>query len=336
MATNKRLPKNERADLVASLEHIVTVGCSKRDDVKRQRAASLQDTDPTCSHQERQLKHAEDVRLYETKGVKHQRKDAFWEEEYGDELDLYSFYQTSRRTLYRPHTNSRAHVPREIVLRCWERAVQAASNQIIINVEEDNSSKFNHAKEEIAFDQLAAVGSQRLVDSISGGSLCEEKRHESSWESIEIEIHEQEVDHEESSEEITKRQLRTPEEAIRKCRELKIASVEAVCLRCQIVFDSVQQCHMHFYGTATVLGCCWQLVKEQEIALMRTLMEAEVKAVTDLCTNRVVNVIQSDRKMDWQQVLSAIEIGDADPLLPSQVVENITKRVRQRYANLPF
>jgi hypothetical protein len=315
MAYRKALSRNERHDLVTSLEHIVTVGCVKRDEVKRRCDAAALD-DENHNLRTKRLRHAEDARLFETATEKRTQQDANWEYEHGYDIDLYAFYETSQRKTRCVENKSFTRVPREIVLRCWERAVQAASNQIKNTGTEKINTEIDE-KEDLLTDK------ERVVESTMDDSGDDQK-----------------VDDDASNKESTHRNTNvvviTPDDSIRRCHELNIPSVDKVCLRCGLLFDSVQQCRQHFHGTNKVLGCCWQLVKEKERALMRTLLEGEVKASTNLVVQRLSEAIEPTTKLGWRQILHALDSSDENPMLSPVVVENIKRRVHQRYAHLPL
>ena len=312
MANSKALSRDERHDLVTSLEHIVTVGCVKRDEFKRLRDAVALD-DEYHKHHTKRLRHAEDARLFETATETRIRQDAYWECEYGDDMDLYAFYETSRRKTRFVQNN---RVPREILLRCWERAVQAASNQI-----QTTGTDKVHLERDGNDDLL--TDKERVVESI-----------------IDDSGHDQKVDDDASRKERTHCNTNavviTPDDSIRRCNELNIASVSTECLRCGLRFDSIQQCRQHFHGTNKVLGCCWQMVKEKERALMRTLLEGEVKAATNLVAQRLLEAVEPTKKLGWRQILHTLDSFDKNLILPPVVVESIKRRVHQRYAHLPM
>ena len=323
MTTNRRLSTNEKNDLVATLEHIVTVGCSKRDDMNRHREASSIIQQPIG----KRLRHAEDVRLYETFTEQKKRKDPYWEYEYGDDMDLYMFYERSKQP-----TNRKARVTREILLRCWERAVQAASNQIIISIDKevtDTINEHDNVRSEVpVMTEPSTLDKENLKSSDSHHCLDSDNEEISHIE----ETSENTFNHHN-----TKNQYSlTPNDAIRRCHELNIAAVDTVCSRCNLTFDSVQQCQQHFHGTETVLGCCWPLVEKREQTLIRTLLDAEVVAVTDRILGRLLQKIKPNEQIEWQQVMSSLNGKNSDPLLSPQIIENIKRRLLQRYANLPL
>ena len=323
MTTNKRLSMNEKNDFVATLEHIVTVGCSNRDDMNRHREASSIIQQPLRT----QLRHAEDVRLYETFTEQKKRKDPYWEYEYGDDMDLYMFYEQSKRP-----TNKRTRVTREILLRCWERAVQAASNQISVSIDNQITDEiFDHG---IVRYDVPVMTEPSMLDKEATESL--DLIYDNNYDANEIFHVENASENTLNHKNTNNHDVKTHNDAIRRCHELNIPSVDTVCSRCNVTFDSVQQCHQHFHGTMSVLGCCWPLVKEREQTLMRTLLDAEVVAVTDKILGQLLQGIQSNEKMEWQQVLSSLDGKNSDPLISPQVVDNIKRRLLQRYANLPL
>jgi hypothetical protein len=316
MAPSKPLSLEERRELATSLEHIVTVGCCKRDDARRQHEASL-DNENQIMYNDRLL-HAEDTRLYQTPLRWCGRHDAnfYWECEYGDDLGLYAFYETPPPKALCNHDKSLTAVPREILLRCWERAVQAASNQLIPietesldNVIDENLDSLP-GKETVVGSIVAGVANDQNID------LKTSKRNPSQRHTNKVTI--------------------TPDDSIRRCHGLHIPAVEKVCLRCGLKFDSIQECHDHFHGTIKVLGCCWPLVKEKERALMRALLEEEVKVATTQVVQLIQEAILPNKKRGWCEILRGLDSDNDISMLSPVVVENIKRRVRERYANLPW
>jgi hypothetical protein len=65
-------------------------------------------------------------------------------------------------------------------------------------------------------------------------------------------------------------------------------------------------------------------------------LEGEVKASTNLVVQRLSEAIEPTTKLGWRQILHALDSSDENPMLSPVVVENIKRRVHQRYAHLPL
>jgi hypothetical protein len=336
-----RLRREEREDLVHSLEHIVTVGSHIRRTIRRTnewRSSQLQGGAQTIGR----ILHAEDVRIYgSTSGYRQStwpvsvqatkrviQNDGEWDQEHGDSIHPLAFQEarlsdippSKRQRIDGPNLSvdktdcvvSLDEVPRAMLVRCWERAVHAAGSTI-------------HSDGVIRQEDESIV----QPDTTSSYSY---------------------------------------DNAVKKCQDLNIhfAAHAQACPTCGSYFDSSEDLRLHFFGSQR-RGCCWTKIRMTQYELLNQVLRKEVAD----CANGLVRMIMptiGNRQIEggegslpvrsWKHVIHVLEStyasahahqASSEPTVEkmrheprmtplafnSKVLESVTMRLAERYANMP-
>lgn len=337
-----RLRREEREDLVHALEHIVTVGSCVRHTIRRTNEWKSSQQQGTAQNIGRML-HAEDVRIYgSTSGYRHSnwpvnvqgakrvfQNDSEWDQEHGDSIHPLAFLE-ARVSDLSPSKRQRIdgrnlsvdktdcvvlldEVTRAMLVRCWERAVHAAGSII---------------RTDGAIPQEEEVS---IVQSDTASSYSYDN-------------------------------------AVKKWRDLNIhfSAHAQVCPTCGSVFDSNEDLRLHFFGSQR-RGCCWTKICMTQCELLDQILR---KDVAD-CANGLVRMIMptiGNRQVEpgegslpvrsWKHIIHVLESTYAsahahqaksetmaetmhhEPLMTpldfnSKVLESVTMRLAERYADIP-
>ena len=336
-----RLRREEREDLVHSLEHIVTVGCHIRHSIRRTNEWKGSQQQVGVQTMGRML-HAEDMRIYgSTSGYRHSnwpinyqatkgviQNDSEWDQEHGDSIHPLAFLEArlsdfpplkrqriDEQNLSVDKTNSVVSlddVPRAMLVRSWERAVHAAGSIVCTD------SVIPQEKEYI-----------KPKDTASSYSY---------------------------------------DNAVKKCQDLNIhlTAHAEVCPMCGTNFVSNEGLRQHFFGNPQH-GCCWTKIRMTQCELLDQVLREEVVD----CANGLVRMIMpsiDNQKLtldkgplpvrSWKHIIHVLEStyasahaheaksetiletmhhepGMCPMAFNSKVLESVTMRLAERYADMP-
>lgn len=251
-------------------------------------------------------------------------------------------------------------IPRALLLRCWERAVHAAScttfapkrKEILQHASlEENSSEQEDASHPIldADGNLKAGSSQKALSTY-------------------------ELEHEETC---------SSRDAIEeKCKSLKLdlstrILLSGKCPRCSIPFVDHDKLKTHYYGGSggqtAVRGCCWELIRQKHLYLIDTALQNHVKKQTELVLGTIMKEAKNKlpektsaetlRLMNWHDILKFMETtlessksveqsqestlhpcletiqtkSEESPMVFNPVIlEAVKRRLIDRYADVPL
>jgi hypothetical protein len=207
-------------------------------------------------------------------------------------------------------------VPRALLLRCWERAVHAASctmhapkigNTEIAN--KDLTTENDWRKQ--AKSSLATLSSQRLPTKTCSRYTAEQQETAQSSKATKA-----------------------------KMTYLGFTNTHCddnVCPRCSATFDNHLQLQKHFYGGDNVRGCCWGLINEKQLSLIDNVLQRHIITQAELIVSSIVSEAKERvhqckedgkskellRLFNWHDILKFMESDlqsskcvptDADPI----------------------
>jgi hypothetical protein len=333
---SRRLSREEREDLMHSIEHIVTVGSHIRHTTQRTNEWDNSQQTQGSSQANERMMHAEDVRIYgKASGYRmshwpasvyatsqETQNDGEWDQEHGDSIQPLAFLEARLSDM--PHPKRQRidgpnlsvdktdcvvaldEVPRAMLVRCWERAVHAAGSII----------------------QCDGAIQQEIASSIQPDATS---------------LVQQETEY-------------SYENTVKKCKNLNIhlAANAQACPSCGADFDSSKDLRRHFFGSQQ-RGCCWTKIRMTQYDLLDQVLQKEVSD----CGNGLVRMIMAtldDRQMEqdegglvvrnWNHVIHVLEStyvsADAHPspcmtptTLNAKVLESVRMRLVERYADMP-
>lgn len=364
-----KLTREEREDLIQSLEHVVTVGsnicrASKRVEEweKKQESKEKHEADAEVINitdedgddiEAPRMMHAEDVRVFGRNGYpmnnwppksrRHKSKDAEWDEEHGDCINSLSFLEarlsdmpaSKRQRVDGPnlsHDKTDCTIPLEEVPQAMlARCWERAVHAASMGIEYVG---------QIEEEEAVSVSSPQTSNDTPP------------MDGIHIDY--------------------SYENAVRKCRNLNIhlktTGAKQSCPQCGIVFSSKDDLRRHFFGNDNHFqrGCCWTLIRTTQYRLLGDMLQQEVTEVADglikCAVSSAQNTDQRDNQetRDWLDVLSklsestcsnaVIREHSTNPLQDTLLYEpqrgpitlnshvlRITKlRLIDRYADLPL
>lgn len=367
--STSRLSREEREDLIHSLEHIVTVGSSIRRNVKRRKGweakhQSGRETNATIliesnaekgasrPSQRPALMHAEDVRIYGKRGrrqrnwpTKHRvkRKDNEWDIDYGDCIHPLAFLEARLSDI--PPTKRQ---------RIDGRNLSQDKTDCTVALEEVPRAMIAHCWE-------------RAVHAASVGLDCTESLSQQADGAPSLP----------SSADEAKDFQFSPEKAVQKCRDLGIELKSIIgdlsCPTCGIDFDSNDDLGKHFYGRTkpSQRGCCWKKIRTTQYELLDQVLQHEVRGAADGAVKSVMLSLdrstrqtepagsEASKVRNWQDVLNILESTcesarvenpSANGLLETMqyeprkgsivlnphVLKNSRQRLSDRYADMPL
>ena len=364
-----KMSREEREDLIHSLEHIVTVGSSNRRAAKRAKEweKRTEEWEKKKQHELQgdhsigdkegggnyaampiQMMHSEDVRIYGKNGYvqnnwptksRISRNDIEWDIEHGDCIHPLAFLEArlsddppskrqrvDRSNLSIDKTDSTValdEVPRAMLVRCWERAVHAAS---------------------------------ALID--YDGELREEETGVADEMSLEDQT------------------TYSVDNAAKKCQDLNIrirpGNRQQACPACGIMFESHEDLRQHFFGRSNQqCGCCWTKIRKAQYKLLDQMLQREVTGCADGLIQIVMSFLDkssgrteasngSPPTQSWKDVLLVLEstcnsahfqvhladhTGTSETIkyeqrrgyitLNPHLIRNAKLRLIERYANIP-
>ena len=164
----------------------------------------------------------------------------------------------------------------------------------------------------------------------------------------------------------TQKKLVSLKETRKKCKELEIDQLltSLTCPSCTVPFDTQQDLESHFYGTAKVRGCCWNLIQRRRHALVNKTLQREaettVRNILALVESHArAREAQGSAALNWMDVLdianSVVVVpgknalptlkrtvrADTPPpkelsrIITSAVMEAVSRRLVDRYADIP-
>lgn len=358
-----KLTREEREDLIQSLEHIVTVGSNVLHSTKRveewekqQESEVNHEADAEVINTKEdgedirapRMMHAEDVRVFGKNGYpmnnwppksrRHKSKDVEWDEDHGDCINSLSFLE-ARLSDTPASKRQRVDGP---------------------NLSRDKTM-CTISLEDVPRAMLARCW-ERAVHAASMGIECSDRIEEDDEEVVSVSspstsnvIH---IDY-------------SYDNAVRKCRNLNIhletTGVRQSCPQCGIVFSSKDDLRRHFFGNDNHFqrGCCWALVRSTQYRLLGEMLQQEVTEAADgLIKSAISSADYTDQRekqetRDWLDVLSKLESTCSNALvredsastlqdtvlcepqrgpitLNSYLLQNTKLRLMGRYADLPL
>jgi hypothetical protein len=329
----RRLSREERVDLIHSLEHIVTVGSHIRHTIQRTNEWESSQAQGNSQTNDRMM-HAEDARIYgRASGYRMSnwpasvyatsqatQNDGEWDQEHGDSIHPLAFLETRLSDI--PHSKRQRidgpnlsvdrtdcvvaldEVPRAMLVRCWERAVHAAGSII----------------------HCDSAVQQEIESSVQPDATS---------------LVQQETKY-------------SYENAVKKCQDLNIhlAAHAQACPTCGADFDSNKDLRLHFFGNQQ-RGCCWTKIRMTQYEALDQVLRNEVSD----CGNGLVRMIMAtldDRQIEqdegvlpvrnWKHVFHVLEstyasAAQAHPsprtTFNSKVLESVRIRLVERYADMP-
>ena len=225
--------------------------------------------------------------------------DKQWDIEHGDGINLLAFTK-ARLSQIPPKDNERdmidgknlliettdvttpeEHVIRALVLRCWERAVHAASCTTFAN---NNGIEKEH-------EDISASQTRRLP----------------------YDLEHEETSHSRDATEKKCRSLGVDLSA----RML----LQKTCPRCSVSFDDEEKLTRHYYGGTDGLrstrGCCWGLIRERHLQFVDTSLKNHVMKQTELFLGTIMDMAKKkvgqdtstrpQTLMNWYDILKFVE-----------------------------
>jgi hypothetical protein len=316
-AAANKLSREEREDLIHSLEHIVTVGSSVRRNEKRRREwkSRQQNTEQEdgividseekgASHPDAALPdmmHAEDVRIYGKNGRSRGNwptknrvypQDKEWDYEHGDCIQPLAFLE-ARLSDMPPLKRQRVD----------------GSN---LSTDKTNCTV---SLEEVPRAMLARCW-ERAVHAASVSIDCSDSLQEQAEDPPSVPLNARTAldDHEKYS----------VNKAVQKCQELNIAlqsnGSARSCPTCGIVFDTDEELRKHYYGRTdpSQRGCCWKTIQMTQYELLNQMLQQEVKdSAIGIIKTVMASVDSASRQAEpnnsplrvhgWQDVLGMLD-----------------------------
>jgi hypothetical protein len=179
-----------------------------------------------------------------------------------------------------------------LLQHCWERAVHAASNSIVVNVSNTPKQEPSSNRVVVSTPPPPPPPPMPLSSPIGAADFCRSKR-----ESLKISCP-------------LEKETQDPSSS-------SSSSSSWMCSVCQVNFDSREQLDEHFYGTNGQLeqqqgeeeprekeqqaepstwpkllgrrGCCWTLIERRRVALLDQVLQTEVEVQTKLLARFLMN-----------------------------------------------
>lgn len=181
-------------------------------------------------------------------------------------------------------------VPRALLLRCWERAVHAASCTAYAPVETTMDS---NGIGNFGFDSAGQTSNTSLLNAAASVPTYKS-------------------DHDAASKSLSATKA--------KCNLLgvtKLKSRSLSCPKCTRAFGKVEALKQHYYGGDSGKGCCWWEIVEKQKLVIEKVLEKHVKTQTDLLMGAIMNSAKSKipdepsakrrRLLNWHDILKFME-----------------------------
>jgi hypothetical protein len=117
------------------------------------------------------------------------------------------------------------------------------------------------------------------------------------------------------------------------------------CRTCAVSFESRRRVLDHYYGDDKVRGCCWILIRQKQQQLFRRAVQDQVEYQASRLLLSLSGQLGQHQPgietWDWQDILEVLERplqGNEDApggRLSNQVIDAATRRLVERYANVP-
>jgi hypothetical protein len=295
----KELDTTEKSDLSAVLEHLATVGAHWKQRARNHHAASFPNNNKKI--------HVADEYTYISSGFRSKTRttamaaatvDDPWDVLYGDSIHPVAFADaklskkrkrqrtadeeaTMNGTNRSIETTSCSIITKEdgsraLLNRCWQRAMHAASNQIMMDTQED--------------EKLPARDTNLNPNEDTQPEDYSPDRAIAKCKALGLRLSLRPND---DKDEGHSPQIR-------------------ICLSCNITaFETNEQVHRHYYGMPNQRGCCWRLIVDREHDLIRRALQGEMKMVIQY-VGRSIRAHASRRMtaespLDWKEVLAALQ-----------------------------
>ena len=228
-------------------------------------------------------------------------------------------------------------VPRAILLRCWERAVHAASTTIYASVKHEARRKVQADRPRKQRKSLQRDDCRDVMD-------------------------------------IDNKVDRSSDAARSKCQEWNVPlppSAPYVCVRCNIDLLTRERLEQHFYGHGNVRGCCWPLIQKKQRDIIDAILQQQVRIQVDQILALVMRKAKylvapsstARRYFNWYDILQflqgtmneahvddgalarsshpvfeTIELskGKYPLVMNPAILEVVEKRLIDRYADVPY
>ena len=170
--------------------------------------------------------------------------------------------QTKKQRYLEAPTIDPSQAPRSLLLRCWHRAVHAASQTAFASTERVEiggieSTTFEKAPVHSLDDTL----NLQSLDSSDASDLNQPTTGRPSSANDAVKF--------------------GPQRARQECQNLNIDlnssdNWDYICPRCGTESGSDHGLESHFYGKPNARGCCWGMIQHRKESLLKTALEAEV------------------------------------------------------------
>jgi hypothetical protein len=183
-------------------------------------------------------------------------------------------------------------VPRALLIRCWERAVDAASQTISAQVRSDTvgvaQRDTNDATARPAAIGLTPTDYQDVTSSyLFGGSILGLGNPETGF----MPILPRPISVKEPAFAAAQRALAWDSSATKiKCTSLGLGLTRSqlppdvsltTCPACYRQFEQLKMLHEHYYGHCDQRGCCWRRIAQKEPRIVASMLEGLVKSQID-------------------------------------------------------
>lgn len=166
-------------------------------------------------------------------------------------------------------------VPRGLLLRCWERAVHAASNSIFAPV-----TGVSRTGTDVPSGGIVIDGSDPSVQRSTGDHHHDDDESNNRSKAMQFDsIH-----------------TPLPERVVQdQCEsfgiEIQMKKKQIACPRCRRAFTTWRKVRNHYYGHMDELGCCRPLLRGRHLQLIDDILQGHVQSQTD----HLVDLILSNR-----------------------------------------
>ena len=336
-----KLRREEREDLVRSLEHVVAVGSRIRHTLwgthrwkksnrrKKSRKLGIRGNVPTIEKYGDQVDipadfppprmHAEDVRIYGRTGrrqgnwplkVPRRGPDDFeWDREHGDCIHPLAFVE-ARLSDIPPLKRQRVDGPNlstdttdcTVKMNEVPRAMLVRCWERAVHAAASTVYCDNENGRREAHPSTVQASSSTSVGEPRGESIQAEARRSDGQSAI------------------SNNTKYSSESAERKCQDLNIRLAsgdgDRACPTCGIEFDSDEDLRKHFFGRANQRGCCWTKIRMEQYNLLDQVLQKEVAgcaegliriAMANIDSRRAETGEDSMATSDWQDIMRFLE-----------------------------
>jgi hypothetical protein len=343
----KELDATEKRDLSAVIEHLATVGAHWQQRAARKRHAVSSKNDDQKIHVEDDITYISPEFRVKKRTVLTTTLDDTWDMLHGDSIHPIAFADAKlsknrkrQRTVDKDTAMNGTNLAidttcsyieeedalRTLLNRCWQRAMHAVSNPIVMDEQDDAKLPASALSPNEEMSPAKDFSPDRATAKCKALGL-----------SLALIPNDDDDDDDDDS------QIR-------------------VCPSCEITaFETNKQVHRHYYGMPNQRGCCWRLIADREHDLIRRALQGEVKMVIQQI-GRSIRTHSSRRMMadsphGWKEVFSAMQnavtvrdrtrqttfltsiVADSSEPPPSVIDASLMKvlqgRLLDRYADVP-